>query len=298
MAVRNASVAHRVPPPRRVVVRVTIPSRPSPLVYRGRPLVMGVLNVTPDSFSDGGRYLDAGRAVARGIQLAAEGADLIDIGGESTRPGSRQIPLEEELRRVLPVVSRLAKAVCVPISVDTSKAEVAARALAAGGSIVNDVTALRGDPDMGRVVARHRAALILMHMRGRPETMQQSPRYRDVVGDVATSLLAAADRAQQAGVPRAHLLIDPGLGFGKTVTHNLALLRALQVFVRLGFPVVLGPSRKSFIGATLQADLQDRLAGTLACVAHAARCGVHIVRVHDVRPAVHLLRMLDAIERP
>jgi len=266
-------------------------------VRAGRPLIMGVLNVTPDSFSDGGKYLDAERAVTRGIQLAAEGADLIDIGGESTRPGSRRIPVEEELRRVLPVVRRLAKAVRVPLSVDTSKAEVAAQALAAGVSIVNDVTALRGDPDMGRVVARHRAALILMHMRGSPETMQRSPRYRDVVDDVATGLLAAVDRAQQAGVPRAHLLIDPGLGFGKTATHNLTLLRALPAFVRLGFPVVLGPSRKSFIGAALQADLQDRLSGTLACVAHAYWCGIHIVRVHDVQPTVHLLRMLAAIDR-
>ncbi len=258
---------------------------------------MGVLNVTPDSFSDGGAYLDPARAAARGVQMAEEGADLIDVGGESSRPGSSRVSADEELRRVLPVIERLARAVRVPLSIDTWKAEVAARALEAGVSTVNDITALQGDPRMAEVVARRRAAVILMHMQGRPETMQQHPRYHHVVRDVKAFLRAAARRAEAAGIDRSRILLDPGLGFGKTVAHTLALMHALGELVALGLPVVIGPSRKSFIGRTLQADVEDRLAGTLACVAWAQRCGVRMVRVHDVKPVVHLLQMLEAIER-
>ena len=258
---------------------------------------MGVLNVTPDSFSDGGMFLDAEAAVQRGIRMVAEGADLIDVGGESTRPESRSVPLEEELRRVVPVVARLARAVRIPISVDTSKAEVAAQALEAGASIVNDVTALRSDPQMGRVVARAKAAIILMHMRGTPETMQRRPRYRHLIGDITAFLVRAAQQAEAAGIGRSRIVIDPGLGFGKTLEHNLALLRSLGQLVSLGFPVAVGPSRKSFIGQVLNVDVQDRLAGTLACVAVAQRGGAHIVRVHDVQPTVQFLKMLEAIER-
>jgi len=257
---------------------------------------MGILNVTPDSFSDGGAYLDPDAALARGRAMVEEGAEVLDVGGQSTRPGAREVPCDEELRRVLPVIRRLAQMISVPISIDTSKAEVAARALEAGASIVNDVTALRGDPDMASVIARAKAAVILMHMRGTPRTMQRTPRYRDVVGEVRAFLQQAAARAQAAGIDRSRILIDPGLGFGKTVQHNLALLRACAQFLEEGFPVVLGPSRKSFIGAILEVEAPDRLAGTLACVAHAQRCGVHIVRVHDVKPAVHLLRILRAID--
>lgn len=280
---------------------VAAPSRmasrnPRPLVYRGTPLVMGILNVTPDSFSDGGAYLDPDAALARGRAMVEEGADVIDVGGQSTRPGAGEVPLQEELRRAVPVIRRLAQVTSVPISIDTSDAEVAARALEVGASIVNDVTALRGDPEMARVIARAKAAVILMHMRGTPRTMQRAPRYRDVVDDVRAFLRQAAARARTAGIDRSRILIDPGLGFGKTVAHNLALLRACAQFVEEGFPVVLGPSRKSFIGAILEADAPDRLAGTLACVAQAQRCGVHVVRVHDVEPAVHLLRMLQAID--
>ncbi len=266
------------------------------LRYQGRPLVMGVLNVTPDSFSDGGAYLDPEAAVAHGIRMAEEGADLLDIGGESTRPGSRGVTAEEERRRVLPVITRLAKRVRVPIAIDTSKADVAARAVDAGASIINDVTALQGDPQMASVAARGRTAVILMHMRGTPRTMQQQPRYHDVVKDVTQALLSRAHDAEAAGIDRSRILLDPGLGFGKTLTHNLALMRHLPSFVSLGFPIVIGPSRKSFIGKTLDSGVEDRLAGTLACVAQAQRCGVHMVRVHDVQPAVHLLTMLDAIE--
>ena len=279
-----------------MAVRLTIPCARGRLIYRGRPLVMGVLNVTPDSFSDGGAYLDPIRAVERGIQMVEEGADLIDLGGESTRPGSHPVPLEEELRRVLPVVARLAKAVRVPLSVDTSKAEVARRALDAGAAIVNDVTALRGDPAMAAVIARSRAAVILMHLQGSPRTMQQRPRYREVTREVSGFLMEAARRAREAGIDRARILIDPGLGFGKTVAHNLTLMRMLDRFVALGVPVVVGPSRKSFIGRTLGVEIEERLAGTLACVAQAQRCGAHVVRVHDVKPAVQLITMLNAMK--
>jgi dihydropteroate synthase len=276
---------------------LTIPCARGSLVYRGRPLVMGIVNVTPDSFSDGGRFLDPEAAFRHGLRLEEEGVDLLDVGGESTRPGSAGVSLEEELRRVLPVVERLAKAARVPISIDTSKAEVARRALEAGAAIVNDVTALRGDAAMAQVVARSKAAILLMHMRGSPRTMQRQPRYRSVVEDVAAFLADAARTAIAAGIDGRRILIDPGLGFGKTAAHNLALMRSLPQFASLGFPVVVGPSRKSFIGKTLDAEVGDRLAGTLACVAFAQQTGAHIVRVHDVRPTVHLLRMLEAIER-
>jgi len=256
---------------------------------------MGVLNVTPDSFSDGGLYQDAGAAVARAEQMVSEGADVIDIGGESTQPGAAAVPLAEELRRTVPVVRRLAKSLRVPISIDTSKADVAERALDAGAAIVNDVTALRGDPRMASVVARYRASIILMHMAGTPRTMQRHPRYRDVVREVATFLRRQAKQAQNAGISRSHILIDPGLGFGKTVTHNLLLMRHLSRFVSLGLPVVIGPSRKSFIGKTLGADIGDRLVGTLACVASGCWWGVAMVRVHDVKASVQMLQMLQAI---
>jgi dihydropteroate synthase len=229
--------------------------------------------------------------------MAQEGAEVIDVGGESTRPGAPDVPLEEELRRVLPVIRRLRDAVRVPLSIDTSKAEVAHQAIEAGACLVNDVTALRGDAQMAAVVARSRAAVILMHMRGTPCTMQQRPRYHDVAREVEAFLTDAAERARGAGIERSRILVDPGLGFGKTVDHNLALLKGLPRLVSLGFPVVVGPSRKSFIGKTLGAEVGERLAGTLACVAYAQRGGAQVVRVHDVRPTVQLLRMLDAIER-
>ena len=267
------------------------------LRYHGRPLVMGILNVTPDSFSDGGMFLDPEAAVRRGLEMAEQGADLLDLGGESTRPGAARIPAVEELRRVVPVIERLAKATRVPLSIDTSRADVAAEALAAGASIVNDVTALRGDPDMARVAARRGAVVILMHMQGTPRTMQRRPRYQDVVEDVSGFLVSATGRAQATGIPRNRILIDPGLGFGKTVAHNLALLRALNRFVSLGYPVVLGPSRKSFIGKAAGGEAHERLGGTLAVVGAAWTSGVHIVRVHDVQPTVQFLRMLEAIEK-
>ena len=257
---------------------------------------MGILNVTPDSFSDGGAYLDPDAAVAHAVEMASEGADLIDVGGESTRPGARPIPVEEEAARVVPIVTRLCRRLHVPISVDTSKAEVARRAIDAGADIVNDVTALRGDPAMADVIARGGAGVILMHMQGTPQRMQRHPRYADVVSDVCAFLREATRRAQAAGISQSRMLVDPGLGFGKSVRHNLELMRGLRSIVALGYPVVLGPSRKSFIGAVLDLDLPQRLAGTLACVAVAQQAGVHVVRVHDVRPSVQLLEMMRAIQ--
>jgi dihydropteroate synthase len=267
------------------------------LQYRGVPLVMGVLNTTPDSFSDGGRWMRPADAVRRAEAMVADGASLIDVGGESTRPGSAPVNVREELRRVMPVIERLAPRLAVPISIDTSKAEVARRAVQAGASMINDVTALRGDPAMAAVAAASEVPVVLMHMRGTPRDMQRRPRYRDVVSDVVAFLRERMQRAVAAGIPRSRLLIDPGLGFGKLVGHNLAILQRLERFLELGCPVVLGPSRKSFIGRVLGADVPDRLPGTLACVARAAAANVHIVRVHDVGPSVEVVRMWDAMAR-
>jgi dihydropteroate synthase len=232
--------------------------------------------------------------VTRGIQMAAEGADLIDVGGESTRPGASRVPLEDELARIVPVIRRLTRSVRVPISIDTAKAEVAAQALQAGAAIVNDVTALRGDPAMAAVIARHRAGVILMHMRGTPQTMQRRPRYGDVVEEIAAFLAQAARRARTAGIPRDRIFVDPGLGFGKTTAHNLALLRGLPRLAALGYPVVVGPSRKSFIGQVTGAEVHERLPGTLACLACAWQGGAAMVRVHDVKAAVQFFRMVRA----
>lgn len=274
---------------------ISLPCGRFRLAFRGDPLVMGILNVTPDSFSDGGRFLDCGKAVDGAERMASEGAALVDVGGESTRPGAAPVALSEELGRVIPVIRAAAKRLRVPISVDTFKAEVAQRALDAGASLVNDVTALRGDPEMARVIARERVPVILMHMRGTPRIMQRAPRYRDVVQEVRAFLAEAIRRAEAAGIAEERLLIDPGLGFGKTVTHNLELLRHLGDILDLGRPVVIGPSRKSFIGATLDVPVGERLAGTLACLEEAARHGAHIVRVHDVKPAVQFLQMRQAL---
>ncbi len=266
------------------------------LTSRKAPLIMGVVNVTPDSFSDGGLHLNPMHAIRHAEQLIAEGADLIDVGGESTRPGSQPVSVEEELHRVIPVIRALTKRVDVPISIDTSKAEVARQAIAAGASLVNDVTALRGDPQMAGVAARTNASVVLMHMRGTPQTMQQAPRYRDVVREVKAFLVEAIRRAHAAGIAPAHILIDPGLGFGKTVTHNVLLMHHLKEFVQLGYPVVIGPSRKSFLGRILEAPVHERLAGTLACVAHALQHGVQMVRVHDVKPVAQFVTMWKVLE--
>jgi dihydropteroate synthase len=247
-----------------------------------RPAVMGVLNVTPDSFSDGGSFLEPDAAVAHGRVLASEGADLIDVGGESTRPGSEPVSPEEELRRVIPVIEELATAVEAPISIDTRKAAVAHAALAAGATFVNDVSALRGDPDMAAVVAGSGADLCLMHMQGEPGTMQDDPRYDDVVSVVKGFLEERLAFAIGEGVTPEKIWLDPGIGFGKTLDHNLELLRRLGEIAAIGQPVVVGASRKRFIGALTGRPEADRLAGSLAAAVVACERGAAMVRVHDV----------------
>jgi dihydropteroate synthase len=268
-----------------------------------RTCVMGVLNVTPDSFSDGGRFFDPSAAVAQGERMAAAGADVIDVGGESTRPFSDPVPAEEEIRRVVPVVAELARRVDVPISIDTTKAEVARRALAAGAAMVNDISGLELDPDLARAAADFGALLVLMHMRGEPRTMQVDPRYDDLVGEIREHLSRAAERAQRMGVERSRLVVDPGLGFGKTAAHNLELIRRLPEFAVLELPLLVGPSRKSFIRRLVKppdvkdipADLPVVETGTQAAVAAAVIGGAHIVRVHDVAATVATVKVVDAI---
>lgn len=256
-----------------------------------RPLLMGIVNVTPDSFFDGGRFDDPRLAVEHGRRLVEEGADLLDIGAESTRPGSVPIDQEEEQRRLLPVVTALAQAVSVPISVDTSKAAVARAAIKAGAVMVNDVTALRGDPAMVDVVAQTGVALVLMHMQGIPQTMQQAPTYRDVVEEVADFLAERARFAMERGVAQSRIVLDPGIGFGKVLTHNLDLLAHLRMLTTLGFPVLVGPSRKGFIGQLTKQSVEARAWGTAGVVALAVEQGASILRVHDVaamRDVVHV----------
>lgn len=269
---------------------------PHTLEVGARTHVMGIVNVTPDSFSDGGRFLDPRAAVAAGVRMAAEGADILDIGGESTRPGSDPVDPDEEGRRVLPVVKRLAGEVDVPISIDTRRARVAADALEAGATIVNDVTA-GSDPDMFRVVAGSGAGLCLMHMRGDPKTMQTDTRYDDVVEEVRGYLRERIDAAVAAGVERDRLAVDPGLGFGKSAEGNYALMRRIDEFLELDRPVLVGPSRKSFIGRVLETEVDERLEGTAGAVAWLAARGAHIVRVHDVPEMVRVVRVVDAIRR-
>lgn len=258
---------------------------------------MGVLNVTPDSFSDGGRYLDPDRAVEYAQQMIEEGADVIDVGGESTRPGAEPVSAEEELRRILPPVQRLIKKVSVPISVDTYKADVAAVVLAEGVNLINDVSALSLDPRLASAVAEAGAGLVLMHMRGTPRTMQEDPRYTDVVAEVRECLRQSVLLAEARGVHPEAIVVDPGIGFGKRVEHNLLLLNRLAELHVLEKPLLVGPSRKSFIGNVLDLPLEDRLEGTAAAVAVAIWQGAHIVRIHDVRAMARVVRMTDAIRK-
>jgi dihydropteroate synthase len=261
------------------------------------PLVMGIINVTPDSFSDGGRFFDPAAAIARAKALIAEGADLLDIGGESTRPRAEPVPETEEIARVVPLIAAIRAASDVPISIDTMKPAVARAAMAAGATIWNDVTALTFAPDSPATAAALGCGVILMHMQGRPADMQDDPRYSDVASEVADYLEARAAAAMAAGVRREAIRIDPGLGFGKTAAHSLALLGQLDRIIALGFPVVLGASRKSFIGgvdgAARPAD--DRLGGSLAAALAGARAGVAVVRVHDVRQTRQALAVQAAI---
>ena len=267
------------------------------LDFSSRTLVMGVLNVTPDSFSDGGLFYDHERAIEHGMKLARDGADIIDIGGESTRPGSDPVPLEEEIRRVIPVIEALARELDVPISIDTCKAEVASRALDAGASMVNDVSALRFDPDMVRVVAERKVLVVLMHMKGTPKDMQLDPRYEDLISEILEFLEERVHFAESNGVPPEAIIVDPGIGFGKTVEHNLSIIKHLRRFKSLGKPVLLGTSRKSFIGKVLNVGVEEREEGTAATVVAGILNGADIVRVHDVAKILPAVRMADAIAR-
>jgi dihydropteroate synthase len=268
------------------------------LEFGRRPLVMGIVNVTPDSFSDGGRFADPEFAVEHGLKLLAEGADLLDIGGESTRPGSRPVPVEEETRRVVPVVAGLARQTSVALAVDTTKAEVARRSLDAGAAIINDVTGLRGDPEMPAVLAASDAGVVVMHMQGTPATMQANPQYGDVVAEVAAFFDERLQALAAAGIARERIALDPGIGFGKNVDHNLDLLANLDAFAKLGWPICLGVSRKGFIGTICGRPVGERLAGSLAvaCIA-AARGAAQILRVHDVAATRDAVLLLEAIDQ-
>jgi dihydropteroate synthase len=275
--------------------RRSLSTRQGQLDFTRRTLVMGILNVTPDSFYGGSRRLDPAKAIADGVAMVASGADIIDIGGESTRPGAQPVTEAEELERVLPVVRGLRRAVAVPISIDTYKSNIARAALDAGADIVNDISALRFDPAMISLVARERVPLVLMHMQGTPQTMQVEPRYDDVTREVRDFLAAQLYEAMEAGVAPEAIILDPGIGFGKTIEHNLQLLRGLPVLAALGQPLLVGVSRKAFIGKILGLEPAGRLEGSLAAAVAAALSGADIVRVHDVAETCKAVRVADAI---
>jgi dihydropteroate synthase len=267
------------------------------LRFGKRTLVMGIVNVTPDSFSDGGQFYDPQVAISHAKQLVKEGADIVDIGGESTRPGSEAVSSEDELKRVIPVIKGIANEVAVPISIDTYKSEVAKAALDAGASIINDISAMRFDPAIADVAAECGVPLILMHMQGTPRDMQKDPEYKDVIGDIKDFLSERIDFAHSKGVSRDKIIIDPGIGFGKTLKNNYDILKRLNEFSTLGQPILIGTSRKSFIGMTLDVDVTERLIGSLATITMSIMNGVDMVRVHDVKESVQTVRMTDAIYR-
>jgi len=262
-----------------------------------RTHIMGILNVTPDSFSDGGLYIDTDRAVERALEIEKEGADIIDIGGESTRPGSLPLSQEEELKRVIPVIERLQDRLKIPISIDTYKAKVAREAIKAGASIINDISGLRFDPGMAGVAAEFDVPVVIMHIKGTPRDMQINPVYHDLIGEISDFLEEGISIALKAGVDEKKIIIDPGIGFGKTFEHNLEIINRLYEFRPLGRPILLGPSRKSFIGKILDLPVGDRLEGTASAVAIGIMKGANIVRVHDVLPMVRVARVADAIKQ-
>ena len=275
--------------------RNVLRTRHGELDFARRTLIMGIINVTPDSFFDGGRHFEPAKAIADGEAMAAGGADILDIGGESTRPGAQPVSENEEIARVLPVVRGLRAQVDVPISIDTYKTKVARAALDAGADIVNDISALRFDPGMASMVAAEKVPLILMHMQGTPRTMQTEPQYFDVVREVRDFLAAQLFQAMDAGVVQDAVVIDPGIGFGKTIEHNLQLLRGLPMLAALGQPLLVGVSRKTFIGKILGAEPAERLEGSLAAAVAAVLAGANILRVHDVAETCKALRIADAI---
>jgi dihydropteroate synthase len=283
--------------------KFTLRLRSGKLVLGERTLVMGVLNVTPDSFSDGGKFFDAGRAVEQALAMERGGADLLDVGGESTRPGSAGISAKEELARVLPVLQVLRGRLKIPVSIDTQKMEVAEAALDAGAQIINDISGLKSDPRIAEVAARRRVPLILMHMRGEPRTMQAGGFARDVMKDVMQGLRKSVAIARKAGVPKSQIILDPGIGFGKSFAQNYELLQKLPQLAKLGYPLLVGTSRKGFLGATLAregkpAPPEERIWGTAATVTASILHGAHIVRVHDVVEMVQVARVADCLLDP
>ncbi len=263
--------------------------------FSKRTYIMGILNVTPDSFSDGGRYFSLDLAVRRAVEMVKEGADIIDVGGESTRPGSEPVPVEEELRRVIPVIKEIVKRVDVPISIDTYKSEVAKQALDNGAVIVNDISGLRFDEKMANVVARYKASVVLMHIKGTPKTMQQNPEYSDVISEIYNYLSESVEIARGFGIEQ--IIVDPGIGFGKRLIDNLEIIRRLREFKSLGYPVLIGVSRKSFIGNVLNLPVEQRLEGTAGAVAISVWNGANIVRVHDVKEMARVVKIVDAIKQ-
>jgi dihydropteroate synthase len=285
----------------RKLFRLKLPS--GTLMLGKRSLVMGVLNVTPDSFSDGSKFYNEEHAIEHAVQMQRAGADLIDIGAESTRPGSEGISAEEEWKRLLPVFGGLRRLLKIPISIDTQKAEVAETALDAGAEIINDISGLKSDPRIAEVAARHRVPLILMHMRGEPRTMQKGPFARDVLKDVVQGLRKSVSIARKAGVAQSQIILDPGIGFGKSYAQNYELLQKLPQLVKLGYPLLVGTSRKAFLGATLARDgkpapPEERIWGTAATVTASILNGAHIVRVHDVAEMAQVARAADCVLNP
>jgi dihydropteroate synthase len=268
------------------------------LDFSKKTYIMGILNVTPDSFSESGLYFDKSAAIKRAIQMVEEGADIIDIGGESTRPGSEPITLEEELRRTIPVIEALAKEIKIPLSIDTYKSEVARRALDAGASIVNDISGLRFDPKMPKLVSEYKVPVVIMHIKGKPKDMQLSPVYEALIPEIVDYLRKGIGIAMNSGISEDKIIIDPGIGFGKTFDHNLEIINKLYEFTLLEKPILIGPSRKAFIGKILgDVPVTDRLEGTAAAVAISIVNGANIIRVHDVKEMIKVAKVADAIKK-
>ncbi|MBI5188105.1 MAG: dihydropteroate synthase [Nitrospirae bacterium] len=268
------------------------------LDFSKKTYIMGILNVTPDSFSDGGLYFDKSAAIKRAIQMVEDGADIVDIGGESTRPGSEPVTIEEELRRTIPVIDALAKEIKIPISIDTYKSEVAKSALDAGASMVNDISGLRFDPDMPEVVSEYKVPVVIMHIKGAPKNMQVNPVYEALIHEIMDYLMISIRVAVKSGIAEDKIIIDPGIGFGKTFDHNLEIINNLREFTFLGKPILIGLSRKAFIGKILgDVPVTDRLEGTAAAVAVSIMNGANIIRVHDVKEMARVAKVADAIKR-
>jgi dihydropteroate synthase len=271
------------------------PFKNKKLDLSSRTHILGILNVTPDSFSDGGRFYKFDDAIRQGMKMAEEGADIIDVGGESTRPGSNPVSLEEELSRVIPVIESLSKSLNIPVSIDTYKAKVAQAALNAGAQMINDISALRFDPELKKVAASYDVPVALMHIQGTPRTMQENPYYEDVIREITAYLKESIQIAKNAGIDQEKVIIDPGIGFGKRLEDNLNILKNLKRFSILNCPILIGCSRKSFIGNILNLPLEERLEGSLAALAVSVMNGVHMVRVHDVKESKRVVNLVDAI---